>query len=1015
MSTSAIADVIRYYRDCFQASFFSSAGYGLFDQKDLVPLAIAHLDDGIPWSEQWQQQYVIDADQVHLMRIDGITLIPEPNSAATTDAHYRPSRVAQMNAWADNPQAEPDWDEEWQQQLQADTEPAPQLTVASLPSLSNLADWLQEQAEQSTERRQLAVSVLFLMPKNFRATAHKADFVAYLDRLTHQHHNPDSLLWQSLLRQSVMPVTTTPTPELPFLSQRQNQALHSARTRRFSLIQGPPGTGKSRLLATLAAQLASDNKAVLLTSHSDHALTVLREKLVQDIGLDERWLVHIGPGRRTRKLAEHLSRLLTRSDEPAAPTRAMPGAWADFHRSETRLRRQLAREPQLTENWLTGELTGSQSLKRRWWSLWHRDHHHLNRTIDTLHASVDQLARAFGADLNRQLHQAFQFSRTKNSDAWSTLAQRLKRGSLRESVGHLNQRRDDVFTPTDGLKIWLIKLDDLPEQAFGLFDTVIIDEATQVNMAEAIPALALSRHAVVAGDPRQLRHYSFLSREQEARIAGSLNLNPDDVVSFRDTSLLDYSEQYLTGISAFDACHQLDEHYRSVPPLMDFNSRQFYQGDVQVLTGLNQVNSLKLHLNWVMTEGQRVNKINQAEASVLIEHLTQLINRERNQPVSKKTTLGVLSFFRDQTEHLKQQILQTCSLSDIRAHQVKVGTPFSFQGEERDHMLISCAIDDHSHPGTWGYLNQPDVFNVATSRARRQQTLFLSASPAELPVNSVLRSYYDFSRTPPTSATAPEQSLPWLRHLLPALQDAGFRTLAQQYIADIPIDLILEADGRTLAVDLIGFPSEVGQAIHLDRYLALFRAGIPLFPFSAREWVLNPNGLIEDLLRWAGQYDHRLSMESPKETTPGSDFIPAKLWQGLSRCQQSPDVQQEFTDAELQLTDQIHRLETLLSSLFQPGSVTYLRYQSAITSVAGQTLENLETYRLLFSQVWEQGSQDHAYWNGLVAPIKQRHLDYLSALQRLQTSLTETIAQQKPDTFQLNDLEALTERLKHYQ
>lgn len=1015
MPTSAIADVIRYYRDCFQASFFSSAGFGLFDQKDIVPLAIAHLDEEIAWSEQWQQQYVIDADQVHLMRIDGITLIPEPNSAATTDAHYCPARVAQMNNWAEDPNLAPDWDDEWQQQLQADPEPGKRLVIDRLPGLSALADWLQHKAEQCTERQLLPIRVLFLMPKNFRAAAHKADFVALLDRLALQHHNPDGLLWKSLLRQAPAASSAEPTPVLPYLSHRQNQALHSARTRQFSLIQGPPGTGKSRLLATLAAQLASNNKAVLLTSHSDHALTVLREKLVQDLGIDERWLVHIGPGRRTRKLSEQVSRLLTSNDDAITETTPMSRAWSDYHRSERRLRHRLAREPHLSEDWLSGQLTGGQSFKRRWWSLWHRDHHHLNRHIDSLHASVDQLSQAFGADLNRQLQQTFERSRTQNSEAWSMLAKHLKRGSLRYSVGHINQRRDQLFSPTEGLKIWLIKLDDLPSQGFGLFDTVIIDEATQVNMAEAIPALALSRHAVVAGDPRQLRHYSFLSREQEARIASSLNLNQDDVVSFRDTSLLDYSEQYLTGISEFDACHQLDEHYRSVPPLMDFNSRQFYQGDVQVLTGLNQVDSLKLHLNWKMTDGRRVNKINQAEADVVVDTLTQLINRERNRSLNDKTSLGVLSFFRDQTEHLKQKILQSCSLSDIRAHRVKVGTPFSFQGEERDHMLISCAIDDNSHPGTWGYLNQPDVFNVATSRARRHQTLFLSASPDALPVNSVLRSYYDFSRTPPSASSASSPNQQWLKHLLPALQQAGFRTLTQQFIADIPIDLILESDDRTLAVDLIGFPSEVGQAVHLDRYLALFRAGIPLFPLSAREWVLNPTGVINDLIRWAGQYEHRLSAPKSPSDTAATDFIPEKLWQGLVRCQQSPDVQQEFADEDLQLTEHIHRLESLLGSLFQPGSVTYLRYQSAITSVAGQTLENLETYRLLFSQVWEQGSYDHAYWAELIRPVKQRHREYLTAMQRLQTSLSETIARQTPESFQLKDLEDLTERLKHYQ
>lgn len=1016
MPTSAISDVIRYYRDCFQASFFSSAGFGLFDNKDIVPLAIRSLDDPLPWSEQWQQQYVIDADQVNLMRIDGIVLVPEPNSAATTDCHYRPARVALMNAWADDPDAEPDWDEEWQTQLQSDSAAAPVYDCPSLPSLTELSQWLQSQAKQCTERSMLPVRILLLVPKNFRAAAYKADFVAHLDRLVQQHHNPDSLLWQFLLKQSAQSRVDDEQHQWPFLSSHQNQALNSAISQRLSLIQGPPGTGKSRLLATLSAQIAGEGRAVLLTSHSDHALTVLKEKLINDVGIDPRWIAHIGPGRRTRKLAEQFSQLMTAQDRKTdASTANLTQSRKSFQSQHRKLIRALSNQPTIDEQWLSQNPSSWQSVKQSWWSLWHRDHHYLNRKIESFHNSIDQLRQAFGADINQKLQSFFNVSRHWDSEAWATLTQSLRRNGLRQAVNQLNRTRGELFSPTAGIKLWLIKLDDLPEQAFALFDSVVIDEATQVNMAEAIPALAMSRRAVIAGDPRQLRHYSFLSHKQEERIAQSLHLAPESVVSFRDTSLLDYSEQYLTSTSSFNACHLLDEHYRSVPPLMDFNSRRFYQGNVQVLTGLQQVNNLKLHLNWKLKANPRINKVNAGEAQEVIDYLKQLITRERNLTSSEKTSIGVLSFFRDQTEHLKQQILQECSLSDIRAHQVKVGTPFSFQGEERDHMLISCAIDDNSHAGTWGYLNQADVFNVATSRARRRQTLFLSASPQSLPVTSVLRNYFDFSRAPQNTPDTNPALPAWLNSLIDTMQQAGFRTLTQQYIADIPIDLILEADDRTLAIDLIGFPSDIGHAVHLQRYQALFRAGIPLFPLTAKEWILDPKAVSQELLRWAQQHDQRLTGLTESASSTRSDLIPAKLWRGLAQCQQSPEIQNEFDADQCNLTEQIQQLDTLLRTLFKPGSLTYLRYQSAITSVSEQMLENLETYRLLFTQVWEQGSHDHTYWTSLIDPIRQRHSDYQAAMMQLQVSLQETVARQSPDNFQLHDLEALTERLKHYQ
>lgn len=1020
MPTSAITDVIRYYCDCFQASFFSAVGYGLFDHPDVEALAVLPGSGPLNWSEQWQQQFVFDADQMNLMLIDGITLIPEPNPGATTDAHYRPTRVALMNRWAEHPDAAPDWGDEWQTQLQADCNPADTVAPEISPALSDLNLWLQKQARNCQARTRLPIRILALIPKSFRASAHKGEFVAHLQDIVTRYHGPSSLLWPFLLLQKATPAdavpASAPASDLPFLSEHQNRAMSSGMTERFSLVQGPPGTGKSRLLATLAAQLAGDGQSVLLTSHSDHALTVLREKLVSEIGIDPNWLVHLGPGRRTRRLAQQLSRLMTGSGpDDASGAVNMTAIWRQYHRQRNRLSTLLHRQSRLGLAQITGDNPGWQRLLQLWWSVRHRDPHQINRQIGHFHSAVDTLRSSYCADINYRLSTHFFRSRQADSSAWAALIQGLRRDGLRQVVSQLNQTRSDLFTPASGLKLWLIKLDDLPEQAFGHFDTVIIDEATQVNMAEAIAALAMSQRAVIAGDPGQLRHYSFLSHRQEARIAQNLGLSPDVVVSYRDTSLLDYTERYLTGVGAFRASHLLNEHYRSIPPLLDFSSQNFYQGDVRALTGQPQVNSLKLQLDWQQVDGQRVDKINREEARAIVTALRRIMAHERNRPTAEKSSLGVLSFFRDQVEYLKQLILKECSLNDIRAHRVKVGTPFSFQGEERDHMLVSCAIDNNSHTGTWGYLNQPDVFNVATSRARRRQTLFLSCPPEQLPPGSILRACYDFSQAPATPPESASNSAAWLKAITEPLQQAGFRTQIHQYIADIPIDLILEADDTTLAVDLIGFPPEVSAAVHLQRYQALFRTGIPVFPLSAKEWRHNRQVLLLDLQNRADtRYGHSTRRHNNPAPRKPATFLSIELWQRLSLCQQSPELQNEFDPQLLQLSGDLEEIAALLGTLFRPGSLTYLRYQSAVIAVVEQTVENLETFRLLFSQVWERGSQDHAYWEHLIAPIQQRHNDYQNALNRLLTSLRQTLASPGTDDFRLNDLEELTERLTHY-
>lgn len=49
------------------------------------------------------------------------------------------------------------------------------------------------------------------------------------------------------------------------------------------LVQGPPGTGKTHTIANLIGHLLSQGKNVLVTSHTEKALTVLKDKVIEDL------------------------------------------------------------------------------------------------------------------------------------------------------------------------------------------------------------------------------------------------------------------------------------------------------------------------------------------------------------------------------------------------------------------------------------------------------------------------------------------------------------------------------------------------------------------------------------------------------------------------------------------------------------------------------------------------------------------------------------------------------------
>ena len=476
----------------------------------------------------------------------------------------------------------------------------------------------------------------------------------------------------------------------------------------------------------------------------------------------------------------------------------------------------------------------------------------------------------------------------------------------------------------------------------------------------------------------------------------------------------------------------LDEHYRSVPPLMRFNSEAFYNDEVKVLTGLNADDGLALQLNWQYVNGQRVNKVNTAEVNAVVQHLKSLIEKQASD--AEKTSYGVLSFFRDQSEALKKAILSELTLQQIRDHRIKIGTPYSFQGEERDHMLISCAVDRDAVAGTWNYLNKPDVFNVATSRARSQQTLFLSVPANALPASSILRRYHDFS-LPTKTIAKPDQIEPWLSQLVTAITQGDTSDLRVEYhhqIADIDIDLLLSQQHKRIAIDLIGFPGDRGIAVHVSRYCTLARVGILLYPLTAFDWMFNPAKVIDEIRQWLHQKPDRLNQlpstgtsvtrKQSNELTTAPFFsarpmtlVNERVWQDFLDCAQAPELSVAWGFNLNIMVEKLTQMDQLLPKLFQTGTVTFQRYKSAINSALEPYLENLSTYRLLHAQVWESNSADPDYWQSLTQPIFARHEKITEVLLKLHREMQLEVAKGgKGNEFALTDIESLAEQLKEY-
>ncbi|WP_333984815.1 DEAD/DEAH box helicase [Ectopseudomonas khazarica] len=637
------------------------------------------------------------------------------------------------------------------------------------------------------------------------------------------------------------------------LSLAQCRALDNAARHCLSQISGPPGTGKSYSLAALALDRYLQGESVLLVSRSAQAVRVIAQKLREDFGLREGILE--GDGQSLRQaLRDRLQRMLQGeisdvSDQLEARQRSELEV---LTQAERRLSGDFVARCEQAVRWsrlLLRAERGSLAFWRRWLQVpWVR-----RRVGSSVRpwALLDEL---------RECQQRRQQLSREHLNSHHSLA--LKRLLMTDRSlfvrynqairARNSQRQLALFEGIDPARllaafpIWVVTLDELhrllPLRA-GLFDVMVMDEATQCDIASALPAFQRCKRAVVTGDARQLRHISFLSRVREAQLLQRAGLQADEreAWSYRDNSVLD-----LVGLqlASQDAVVFLDEHFRSRPALIRFSNELFYDQRLRVMKerpGGDTCDSLQL----LRVEGARGrNGVNEAEVERVLELLREHFDTYRDSPL--KPSVGVLSPFRDQVERIRERIGESMPLEQLRAFRLLVDTPYGFQGEERDLMILSFAIDVESTQAAH-YLNRADLFNVAITRARERQVLLFSGDERQLPATHLLRRYLEFQQQPAVSLQAGAIDVA-RQDLCQALEAQGVGVWSHYPLAGQVLDLFCRRGDRCLAIDLIGFPGEGEGFLELERYLVLARAGLETLPLSYGLWQEAPDQAVQAVL-----------------------------------------------------------------------------------------------------------------------------------------------------------------------
>lgn len=503
-----------------------------------------------------------------------------------------------------------------------------------------------------------------------------------------------------------------PLLQLRDLTDRQFAVACDILTKPFTVVQGPPGTGKSDVIVSVIASAVAAGQTVLFASKNHQALDEVERRLADICGdnpvvirgrdaegeRDTNFLAEL----KTLAASEPVSALARATDMPTFKlARTLTEAKAIRQKrtmSELEIADLLDRFVRLG---ISSNMISEEIPKRsfRWLAAiltW------LFRKNKLGEAAAFEPGKATPVELERRLTQLRAILERlpsmpdaesipvvdadylgKLSDELRPLYARItsldvtERNALVEGIKELEfsgitkARRlaaEEAHLLLRHRPVWAVSTLSVPSRiplVAGLFDLLIIDEASQCDIASALPLFFRAKRAAVVGDPMQLSFVPQLSLHQEKALmdAAGLPRAGRARIAQSKNSLFDFADW-----RPAKAHHFLADQFRSAPGIIDYLNEEFYDGR---LAGRRDEDRLpktpgyKAGIEWVDIKGQTTRvedqNLNEAEALEVARRIALLASDQ-----TFEGTIGALSPFVVRSPEYGGRLM-VCSLKRFRS------------------------------------------------------------------------------------------------------------------------------------------------------------------------------------------------------------------------------------------------------------------------------------------------------------------------------------------------------------
>ena len=554
----------------------------------------------------------------------------------------------------------------------------------------------------------------------------------------------------------------TASPIFPFgCNNSQFKAVKAALENRLSVIQGPPGTGKTQTILNIIANLILARKTILVVSNNNSAIDNIKEKLASGkYGLGF-LIALLGRSDNIIDFLEHQSDeypselenwLLTENDvqyrnDVICAFDTLKHLF-DYQEREAQLKQELSAIE--TEYRYFSQTTGAKSLcpskkfsacsSETAMNVWLKAQSYLDRLsyLPLWFRFVLRFRYGIGTWMLRKLDPAsfirlcketYYVSRMRELHAEIGEKEKLKEGfnlnkACSMALSYLKHVVAKRYSGKGGRKVFSKEEFARDADAFYkeypvalsttfssrrclpyfsqdfLFDYVIMDEASQVDVATGALALSCAWNAVIVGDKMQLPNVVTTADKKRAR---------DILAKYNVNRAYDFSEySFLASIETlFPSAPQtlLREHYRCHPKIINFCNQKFYNNQLVIMTSDHGEADV---INLYMTrKGNHCRgHVNQRQVDVIAHEILPTITK------TDREGIGIISPYRDQAKQI------SASIPEIQSD-----TVHKFQGREKEVIIISTT-DDQITP----FADDANLLNVAISRAKSSLYIVMSGN-----------------------------------------------------------------------------------------------------------------------------------------------------------------------------------------------------------------------------------------------------------------------------------------------